>query len=47
MAEWIVTCGVDKMGGLENRECVPCMGGVPPLKEEVAVNLLELSLIHI
>ena len=41
MAEWIVTCGVEKMGGLENRECVPCMGGVPPLKEEVAVNLLE------
>ena len=41
MAEWIVTCGVEKMGGLENRECVPCMGGVPPLNEEDAGKLLE------
>ena len=40
MAEWIITCGVEKMGGLENRECVPCMGGVPPLNEEDARKLL-------
>ena len=41
MAEWIVTCGAEKMGGLENKECVPCMGGVPPLNEEDAGKLLE------
>ena len=40
MAEWIVTYGVEKMGGLENKECVPCMGGVPPLNEEEARKLL-------
>lgn len=41
MAEWIVTCGDEKMSGLENKECVPCMGGVPPLQKEDAMKLLE------
>ena len=28
------------MGGLASKECVPCKGGVPPLAEEAAKELL-------
>ena len=45
MAEWIVTYGVEKMGGLENKECVPCMGGVPPLNEEEATKK-SIEMLH-
>lgn len=29
------------MSGLASRECVPCRGGVPPLKGEAIANLLS------
>ena len=29
------------MGGLEDKDCVPCRGGVPPLDEENSLELLS------